>query len=138
MSSLRTDWATPVQLYRMLDLEFHFTLDVCANTSNAMSRNFLTKEVNALDQEWTGVCWMNPPYGRAIGAWVQKAYESSQRGAVVVCLLPARTDTKWWHRWCLKGEIRFLQGRLSFDDNKRGRCPFPSAIVIFRPGASSR
>jgi len=76
---------------------------------------------------------MNPPYGRVIGQWVKKAYESSLDGATVVCLLPARTDTSWWHDYCMKGEIRFVRGRLKFG-GARGNAPFPSAVVIFRPG----
>lgn len=132
-SSLRTDWATPSQLYEYLDTEFGFEMDVCANSLNAQSSNFLFE--NALESAWRGICWMNPPYGRGIGKWIQKAFESSRNGAVVVCLLPARTDTSWWHDYCLKGEIRFLRGRLCFDDEKKKRAPFPSAIVIFRKTA---
>jgi site-specific DNA-methyltransferase (adenine-specific) len=74
---------------------------------------------------------MNPPYGRAIGLWMRKAYEESKRGAVVVCLVPARTDTAWWHDYAEKGEVRFIRGRLKFGDGK-GRAPFPSAIVVFQ------
>jgi hypothetical protein len=75
---------------------------------------------------------MNPPYGRKIGLWVQKAYEESRGGSTIVCLLPARTDTRWWHDFCMKGEIRFIKGRLKFNDGKNP-APFPSAVVIFRP-----
>jgi len=75
---------------------------------------------------------MNPPYGREIGKWVKKAYESAQSGATVVCLVPARTDTAWWHDYCAKGEIRFVRGRLKFGGSKNS-APFPSAVVIFRP-----
>ena len=75
---------------------------------------------------------MNPPYGREIGRWMQKAYEASRSGATVVCLIPARTDTSWWHRYAMRGEIRLLQGRLKFGDGQNS-APFPSAIVIFRP-----
>lgn len=74
---------------------------------------------------------MNPPYGREIGKWVQKAYESAQQGATVVCLIPSRTDTKWWHDYCMKGEIRFIKGRLKFG-TATYNAPFPSAVVIFR------
>ena len=73
---------------------------------------------------------MNPPYGRAIKHWVEKAYTESKRGATVVCLIPARTDTAYWHDYCFKGEVRFLRGRLSFSN--KGTAPFPSAVVIFR------
>lgn len=133
MSSVREDWATPVRLFRLLNDEFGFTLDVCAVPDTAVVPNYFTSEQDGLLQDWTGICWMNPPYGRKIYDWIQKAYESSKRGATVVCLLPSRTDTQWWHKFCMKGEIRFLEGRLEFDDKKGGRCPFPSAIVIFRP-----
>ena len=78
---------------------------------------------------------MNPPYGREIGLWVRKAFEASRQGATVVCLVPARTDTAWWHEWAMRGHIRFLRGRLRFTDEQgtpQGSAPFPSAIVIFR------
>ena len=79
---------------------------------------------------------MNPPYGRVIGAWMLKAWESSQRGATVVCLVPARTDTNWWHHFAMRGEVRLLKGRLKFGEAK-SCAPFPSAIVVFRPGRDS-
>ena len=75
---------------------------------------------------------MNPPYGKEIGAWMQKAYESAQGGALVVCLVPARTDTKWWHEYAAKGEVTFVRGRLKFGGQKNS-APFPSAIVVFEP-----
>ena len=130
-SSDRTDWETPQELFRQLNDEFHFTLDVCAFTHNAKCKNFFSPEIDGLSQEWNGVCWMNPPYGREIGKWVKKAYESSLNGATVVCLVPCRTDTKWWHDYCMKGEIRFIKGRVKFVGAKEN-APFPNAIVIFR------
>jgi phage N-6-adenine-methyltransferase len=134
MSSLREDWATPERLFRVLDAEFHFDLDVCADPTNAKCKAYITRDQDALSTAWGRLtCWMNPPYGRKIGDWIAKAYRASQSGSTVVCLIPARTDTSWWHEFCLKGEIRFLRGRLTFDDAKQGRCPFPSAIVVFRP-----
>jgi len=81
---------------------------------------------------WDGVCWMNPPYGRTIGKWMRKAYESSLTGSTVVCLVPARTDTAWWHDYAIKGEVRFLRGRLKFGGSANS-APFPNAVVIFRP-----
>lgn len=132
-SSKSADWETPQWLYDELDKEFHFTVDVCATEKNAKCRDFFSLEVDGLEQNWRGVCWMNPPYGRTIGKWVRKAYEESQNGATVVCLLPSRTDTAWWHDYCLKGEIRFLRGRLKFSNSKNS-APFPSVIVIFRRG----
>ncbi len=76
------------------------------------AKKYFTPEMDGLKQEWNGTCWMNPPYGRGIGKWVKKAYESSLTGSTVVCLLPARTDTRWWHDYCMKGEIRLVKGRL--------------------------
>ena len=91
---------------------------------------------DGLAQEWRGVCLMNPPYGAGIGAWVRKAYESSLLGATVVCLVPARTDTRWWQDCCTVGEVRFLRGRLRFNGADTG-APFPSAVVVFRQPISS-
>jgi phage N-6-adenine-methyltransferase len=136
-SSQTVEWATPQALFDDLDAEFGFETDVCATADNAKCPAFYTTEDDGLRQKWTGVCWMNPPYGRQIGDWVRKAYESAQAGAIVVSLVPARTDTKWWNQYCVHGEIRFLEGRLKFGDGKQS-APFPSAIIIFRPPARSR
>jgi phage N-6-adenine-methyltransferase len=135
MSSVRQDWATPRTLFEMLSKEFHFTLDVCATAETAVCEEFFFSE--ALERHWVpvvdGSVWCNPPYGRKIGDWVEKGYRESRGYGTVVMLLPARTDTQWFHDYCLKGEIRFLRGRLSFDDQKRkSRAPFPSMLVIFR------
>jgi phage N-6-adenine-methyltransferase len=130
-SSLTDVWATPQDVFDLLDSEFHFELDVCALPGNAKCRRYFSPTQNGLRQEWKGVCWMNPPYGREIGQWMKKAYESSLNGATVVCLVPARTDTAWWHDYATKGEIRFVRGRLRFG-NAESAAPFPSAIVIFR------
>lgn len=124
-------WATPQGVFDELDQEFGFTLDVCASAENAKCARFFTEEDDALSKEWKGVCFMNPPYGYGIGAWVRKAYESALEGVTVVCLLPARTDTAWFHDYCLKGEVRFIRGRLKFEGG-RWNAPFPSCIVIFR------
>lgn len=131
-SSKTSEWETPQDFFDLLNSEFHFELDVCAKPENAKCPRYFTPEEDGLKQKWTGVCWMNPPYGREIGRWVKKAYESAQEGATVVCLLPARTDTSWWHDYCMKGEIRFIRGRLKFGGAKHP-APFPSAVVIFRP-----
>jgi phage N-6-adenine-methyltransferase len=131
-SSKTDEWATPQDVFDRLDAEFGFELDVCATPENAKCPRYYTKRENGLLQKWEGVCWMNPPYGREIGQWVKKAYTSALEGATVVCLLPARTDTGWWHDYCMKGEIRFVRGRLKFGDSKTN-APFPSAVVIFRP-----
>lgn len=133
-SSATDDWATPQDLFDELNREFKFELDVCASPGNAKCERYFTAEQDGLKQEWSGRCWCNPPYGRTIGLWVAKARESAAAGALVVCLLPARTDTSWWHDDVIEGdaEIRFLKGRLKFGgaDNS---APFPSAVVVFRP-----
>lgn len=123
-------WATPQKLYDELHREFAFTLDVCATPENAKCREFFTEATDGLAQEWRGVCWMNPPYGDAISAWVRKAYETSLLGTVVVCLVPARVDTAWWWDYCRHGEVRILRGRLKFGDGANS-APFPSAVVVF-------
>ena len=129
-SSKTCEWETPAYLFEKLNHKYHFNLDVCATNDNAKCLQYYTKEQDGLRQEWRGVCWMNPPYGREIGKWVEKAYKSSLKGATVVCLLPARTDTSWWHDYCMKGQIEFIRGRVKFGNSKHG-APFQSAIVIF-------
>lgn len=121
---------TPKEFFDKLNEEFHFEIDVCALPSNAKCQKYFTPEQNGLEQDWKGICWMNPPYGREIGKWMKKAYESSLSGATVVCLVPSRTDTQWWHNYAMKGEIRFIKGRLKFGGAKNS-APFPSAVVIF-------
>ena len=129
-SSKTCEWETPAYLFEEYNYKYHFDLDVCATNENAKCLRYFTKEQDGLRQEWRGVCWMNPPYGREIGKWVEKAYKSALKGATVVCLLPARTDTSWWHDYCMKGQIEFIRGRVKFGNSKHG-APFPSAIVIF-------
>ena len=132
-ASSKTDlWATPQDFYDRLHEEFSFQTDVCATDENAKCANYYTAEMDGLAQPWSGVCWMNPPYGRTIKAWMRKALESSSHGATVVCLVPARTDTAWWHDYAMKGEIRYVRGRLKFGGHKNS-APFPCAVVIFRP-----
>jgi phage N-6-adenine-methyltransferase len=133
-SSSTDDWATPQVFFDALNVEFHFELDVCGSASNAKCSRYFTVVEDGLKQDWRGSVWMNPPYGRVIKHWVQKAYESSLEGATVVCLLPARTDTSWWHNYCVKGEIRFVRGRLKFG-SAASCAPFPSAVVVFRPAS---
>ena len=129
--SEKLDWGTPQELFDRLNQEFHFTLDVCALPKNAKCKRFFSPLEDGLSQKWSGVCWMNPPYGREIEKWMQKALHESDRGATVVCLVPARTDTEWWHKYALHGEIRFIRGRVKFQ-GASAMAPFPSAIVIFR------
>lgn len=130
MFSSKTDlWGTPQDLFDELDAEFHFDLDVCALPDNAKCKRYYTPEMDGLSQKWGGCCWCNPPYGRQIGKWIKKAAES---GTTVVMLLPARTDTKWFHDYILgKAEIRFLKGRLKFGGCNNS-APFPSMVVVFR------
>ncbi|MBQ7737018.1 MAG: adenine methyltransferase [Oscillospiraceae bacterium] len=125
----KTDlWETPQDLFDRLNSEYHFETDVCALPENAKCPRYFTPDQNGLAQEWTGVCWCNPPYGRDIVKWVEKAYKSS---ATVVMLLPARTDTKWFHDLCLRGgQVSFLRGRLKFGGSKNA-APFPSMLVVF-------
>lgn len=132
--SSKTDlWRTPAAFFATLHGKWGFTLDVCATPENAQLQKFFTEADDGLKQDWgTNRCWMNPPYGRTIGSWMRKAYESSLQGALVVCLVPARTDTAWWHDYSMKGEIQFLRGRLKFGDHVNA-APFPSALVVFLP-----
>lgn len=129
MFSSRTDlWETPQDLFDRLDAIYHFQTDVCALPENAKCEHYFTPEQDGLSQDWTGVCWCNPPYGREIGKWVEKAASSE---ATVVMLLPARTDTKWFHDLCLRGgHVSFLRGRLKFGGCKNN-APFPSMVVVF-------
>lgn len=130
-TSAKDDWETPQWLFDELNKQFGFTLDVCASDENKKVGSYFTKEEDGLKQDWRGdTCWMNPPYGREIGKWVKKASEER----ATVCLLPARTDTKWFHDYIYKKpnvEVRFLKGRLKFGNSKNS-APFPSMIVIFK------
>lgn len=130
-SSKKQDWTTPKEL---IEEYGPFDLDACADAENAVCPRYLSKETDCLRVPWSQVginkVWMNPPYGRGIGKFVKRAYEQSKERIVVVCLLPARTDTKWFHEYCTKGKIKFLKGRLKFSGHKNP-APFPSMIVIF-------
>lgn len=133
-SSLTCEWDTPLAIYQAMVEEFgQFDLDVCASSSNSKGKEFYsaTDLFSGLAKPWVGNVWMNPPFGKTIGKWVSRAYESGQQGARVVCLLPSRTDTKWWHDYCMKSnDIRFIKGRLKFG-GAIYNAPFPSVIVIF-------
>lgn len=133
-SSKSNEWATPMKLFDELDKEFNFTLDPCSTHENAKCSRHFTIEENGLEQDWSkDIVFMNPPYGRGIRHWIEKAYKESNKGATVVCLIPARTDTTYWHDFIFgkADDIRFLRGRLKFGDSKNS-APFPSAIVIYR------
>ena len=133
-SSKKMDWATPWELFRAWDISHGpFTLDVCATAANAKCGRYFSPETNGLLQPWAGVCWMNPPYGRVIGQWIGKAAAESKKSPVtrVVCLIPARTDTAWWHDLVLPhAAVHFLRGRVRFE-GARHAAPFPSAIAVF-------
>lgn len=130
-TSATDDWFTPQDFFDAQNKKYGpFDIDVCADANNAKCQVFFTKEQNGLLQEWKGKCWMNPPYGKQIKQWMKKAYESSQQGATVVCLVPARTDTGWWHDYAMKGEIIFVRGRLKFG-GATWNAPFPSALIVF-------
>ena len=120
-TSLRGDWKTPTALYQALDAEFNFDCDPCPSQPKA----------DGLSSAWGAANFVNPPYGSEIKKWLEKGFHEYLKGKTVVFLLPSRTDTAWWHDYVLKAhQIRFIRGRLKFDDQKNS-APFPSAIVIF-------
>lgn len=134
LSSKTVEWETPQDFFDRLNAEFCFSIDVAANEDNHKCPRYYTKEQDGLAQSWAGeTVWCNPPYGREIGKWVEKAYrESRDGGATVVMLIPARTDTRWFHNWIYNQmEVRFLRGRLKFGGSK-DNAPFPSMVVVFR------
>lgn len=135
LTSNTDQWATPEYLFNGYNQVYNFTLDACASDWNYKVNNYYTEEDNGLEQPWTGVVWCNPPYGRQIKDWIRKGYESAQQGATVVMLIPARTDTAYWHEYVMKGRITFLRGHIKFiqpDGTEGNAAPFPSAIVVFQ------
>lgn len=135
--SIRQDWETPASVFSPLHVEFRFTLDAAANETNTKAPKFFNAEDDGLTQDWgTNHVWLNPPYGEGsarISSWVAKAHAASLLGATVVMLIPARTNTNWFHDFCLKyGEVRFIRGRPKFGGAAHG-LPQPLCIVIFRP-----
>ena len=136
MFSSKTDqWETPQYLFDELNDEFGFDLDVCADESNHKCTKYYTREQDGLKQDQNGVVWCHPPYGREIGKWVERAYyQNIKYNNYSVMLLPARTDTKWFHNYIYydKAEIRFIRGGLKFG-NAKNSAPFPSMIVIYKP-----
>ena len=123
-------WETPQDLFDDLNEIFAFELDVCAAEDNAKCENYISKETDSFKVEWNGSCWMNPPYGRKIGRWIEKAKNSAKSGTTVVCLVPARTDTKWFQLIWEAKYIVFLHGRLKFGEAITP-APFPSAVAVF-------
>ena len=133
MSSASDEWSTPADLYAVLDREFSFDLDVCATAENAKTAAYLTAHTNGLAVGWAPFrCFMNPPYSD-ISAWMGKAHSEAAAGALVVCLVPARTDTRWFWSFAQPAQVRFLPGRLKFGNGKNS-APFPSAVVVMYPG----
>ena len=132
--SITVEWETPIDFYNALDNEFNFNLDPCATDDNHKCNKYFTKADNGLIQSWGGYrVYCNPPYGRELTAWVEKAYNEAQKNnTLIVMLLPVRTDTKWFHNFIYhKAEIRFIKGRLKFGGCKNA-APFPSMVVIFK------
>ena len=134
MFSSTTDlWATPQAFFDELNAEFHFDLDPCATVENAKCPIFFTEEEDGLKQDWGGYkVFCNPPYGKAIAAWVKKCYEESRKpNTLVVMLIPARTDTSYFHDYIYhKAELRFIRGRLHLNEAPQG-APFTSMVVVF-------
>jgi phage N-6-adenine-methyltransferase len=131
MSSNTNEWETPRALFEKLSEEFRFTLDVAATKENRKTEKYYDIKQDGLLQSWDtdGAVWCNPPYGRTLGKWVKKAYEESENNLVVM-LIPARTDTTYWHDYIFPyAEVRFIKGRIKFSGI--GSAPFPSALVIF-------
>jgi site-specific DNA-methyltransferase (adenine-specific) len=144
------EWETPKYVYNYLNNIYHFELDAAATKENTLCENYFTLDNNSLEQDWFKYksVFCNPPYGRNIGKFVEKAYQESLKGCTVVLLIPARVDTRWWHSFCSLGKIMFLKGRLKFinrtfpswreDGNfKISPANFPSAIVIFGTGETT-
>lgn len=136
--SVQQTWVTPDDVFKPIDDEFHFTLDAAADADNAKAPKFFTREQDGLKQDWgSHTVWVNPPYGDSkskLSDWVKKAAHAAFDGATVVMLIPARTNTAWFHEWCLaRGEVRFIRGRPKFIGCTHG-LPQPLCFVIFRPG----
>lgn len=137
-SSQTNEWYTPKSVFEPLNTEFRFTLDPCCTKESAKAKRFYTIEDDGLSKNWYGEkVFVNPPYGREIGKWVKKCHdENMQNGTLCVLLIPARTDTSYWHDYIFgKAEIRFMRGRVKFErpDGTIGdAAPFPTAIVIYK------
>lgn len=131
-TSGKTDWETPQYFFDQINNLFGpFDIDVCASKDNAKCPIYFSIDDDALTIPWQGNrCFCNPPYGSQLSKWVRKAYAESLSGACVVMVLPARTDTSWFHRYCSKSQCFFIKGRLSFS-NSSGRSPFPTMVCVF-------
>ncbi len=146
-SSTSDLWGTPPNLFRMLDQVYEFKLDAAASDASAFCDTYFTLQSDGLSRDWFPYrrVWLNPPYGRSIAQWMRKDYQEAQKGCLVICLVPARVDTKWWHDWVEnKGQVTFLKGRLRYvrhtDENgaRSGSAPFPSALVKYEPDLETR
>ena len=133
LSSKNDQWTTPQDFFDKLNDEFHFDLDPCADEYNHKCEEYFTREQDGLMQDWGGhTVFCNPPYGHEIGKWVKKSWEESKKNTTVVMLIPARTDTAYFHDYIYrKAEIRFIRGRLKFGQATQG-APFPSMVVVFK------
>lgn len=158
-SERRENWGTPRPIFDPLNRKYRFTLDAAASRDNHKCALYFTEEDDGLSQDWgKHRVWLNPPYGEpeapcgpkcktkrcatrgfhnagrvpGIIDWIRKAYTSAQAGALVVCLVPASTDTAWWHDYAMKGEITFYRGRITFE-GAPAPAMFPSALVVFHP-----
>ena len=139
LSSKKMDWCTPIDFFNELNKEFNFVLDAAATDETAKCKDYFTPETDGLKQSWKrtdGAVFCNPPYGREIGKWVKKAYEeSTKHDTTIVLLIPARTETTYFHNYIYKrAEIRFIRGRLKFTDENGiagDAAPFPSMVVIY-------
>jgi site-specific DNA-methyltransferase (adenine-specific) len=133
-NALNCEWATPRDFFKLMDEAFGpFDLDACATPENAKAGRYYTQADDGLSRDWHRdgkSVWMNPPYGREIEQWLAKAYAESQKGCKVTCLVNAKTDTRWWHRWARRGEIYLIPGRLKFNDGHNS-APFPSAVIVY-------
>lgn len=139
VSKISNEWETPIELFDLLDKEFHFTLDPCSTEENKKCSNYFTKKEDGLIQSWNqGRVFMNCPYDKTIENWIKKAYEESLMGATIVCLIPNNSDTKWFHEYIRKTkEVRFLLGRVKFTYKNiliKNPPRFSNIIAIFELG----
>ena len=131
-SSNKQDWATPDDLYKKLNRIYSFDLDVAATRENARCERYFTPADDGLEQSWEGArVWCNPPYGREIKSWIAKANAEAERADFIVMLVPARTDTAWWHTALTQARVVYLKGRLTFKGAK-ATAPFPSALLYWK------
>lgn len=129
--SNKTEYSTPLKLFKVINDEFHFTLDVCAGEENTKCKNYFSYEDNALIQDWIGVCWMNPPFNKELKKWIIKARnESKKHKSIICCLVPFRGNTIWFKDVCMDSEIRFIIGEVNFNDLERGLW-LPMCLMIF-------